>query len=258
MNSTMASSKATQKVWKDPLLSTDDRKPQNKFVHFLFCSLPVVGGGLILVVLIELLISFQMTIFDNSVSTALAEYEPYITVLAPILVGSAFMFIVTAARNVQIKVYFSRERSYTWVRAALNTFAAVSNIAAYVGFILLSVFEQNGTEQEAQLHKIGSYVYFVLSSIYGLLHTYLLFRQDQYPTLLKLIFAAATAVTVFSASSYGISRSTRFEFEWIASFGSSMYVMLFAILFHIDPVDDELSDFFCCCCRRKRRTAAQI
>jgi hypothetical protein len=228
-----------------------------RWIHYLFCFLPLVGSALIILVLVELWFRLQLNIFAITISDGLAFYDPYWQILVPALVGGSIMFVVTVARNIQIKVYFTRCLSYSLPLSILNFVAAVANIAAYGGYIALMLFQTNPNGdggQEEDIHYLGSVVYFSLSSVYGILHTYLLLRQTQYPFAVKAIFVLVAAVAAISTALYAIFRDQVFVMEWIAVLFAAIYVLLFTILFHIDSVDDELAQFFCCCCRRRKAT----
>ena len=169
------------------------------------------------------------------------------------IIGASFIFIVTIARNIQIKVYFLRDDSYSTCLAFVNLIAAAFNIAAYIGFIILAIFKTEGEgvdQRERDSHFIASLVYYACSSIYGVIHTILLWRQSQYPLWLKVLFTVITVATVTVSIVYGASvfaeSSDIYELQWIGVISTSVYVIMFAILFHIDPVEDELAAFFCC------------
>jgi Frag1/DRAM/Sfk1 family len=223
--------------------------------HFVICLLPMLGGALVLLVLAELLQSQEITIYDMSVSDAMADYTPYLTILIPTLVGATIIVLVTLARNIQIGVYYRRQEpssGYSWRWRMVNGVGALVHITGYAGFVMLVVFQMGGGGREEELHTLGAIIYFSCSSVYGILHTILLWRQSQYPVVLRLLLALVAAAGVVATVGYGLLRQDRVEYEWYASGLAAIYVMLFAALFHVDPVDDELAAFFCC-----RRSSSQ-
>jgi Frag1/DRAM/Sfk1 family len=218
--------------------------------HFVICLLPILGGALVLLVLAELLQTQEITIYEMSISDAMADYTPYLTILIPTLVGATIIVLVTLARNIQIGVYYRRQEQsgYSWLLRMVNGVGALVHITGYAGFVMLVVFQIGGGGREEELHILGAIIYFVCSSVYGTLHTILLWRQSQYPVVLRLLLALVAAAGVVATVGYGLLRQDRVEYEWYASGLAAIYVMLFAALFHVDPVDDELAAF--CCCRR--------
>ena len=118
--------------------------------------------------------------------------------------------------------------------------------------IILAIFKTEGEnvgQRERDIHFLGALVFYACSSIYGVIHTYLSWRQEQYPLWLKVIFTLITVATVTTSIVYGASvfaEKDIFALQWIGVILSSVYVILFAVLFHIDSVEDELAAFFCC------------
>ena len=96
------------------------------------------------------------------------------------------------------------------------------------------------------IHYIGAYMYFVLSGLYGILHTFLLCKQTHYPMVCKIIFTIMPIATIVCTIIYVIDMDARFEYEWFAVALAAITIGLFSILFLMDSVDDELRDFFCC------------
>jgi hypothetical protein len=232
----------------DPLLASSGggNSKRGSSHHIVFCLLPIVGGVIILGVLFHVLVKLDLSISAISVSGALAAYEPYIVILVPLLIAGLLMFVVTIARNIQLKVYFSsRQSTYSWFVKALNLVSAIFNILAYFGFIVLSLFQSTGEQPWTNYHFAGATVYFVCSNLYSLLQSWLLFKQTQYPLVLKLLFWALAILSLITSVVYVWWRQSE-QYEWVAVVAAITYVMLFAILFHIDPVDDELAAFFCC------------
>mmetsp|Transcript_18870 Transcript_18870/g.40833 ORF Transcript_18870/g.40833 Transcript_18870/m.40833 type:complete len:178 (+) Transcript_18870:331-864(+) len=156
------------------------------------------------------------------------------------------MSIVTAMRNIQINVYHRRQKSESRTMRFLNLIAAIANIAAYVGFVLLALFDIDEPGQAPQIHYIGAYMYFGLSGLYGVLHIFLLCKQTHYPMFVKILFTLVPLTTIACTIIYAVKPEENIAFEWFSVALAAIYVGLFSILFLVDSVDDELRDFFCC------------
>lgn len=209
---------------------------------------------MILLVLFELMLWHSITIYDVSISEALAEYAPYNTILIPTFVGATTMFAVTMMRNIQIGVYFRRKSAYSVFMRTMNFLSTLVNITAYVGFVLLVFFKMGGGGQEQEIHYIGSVMYFTCSGVYAILNSILLLQQAQYPLAMRVFSMLLAAAGVVATSLYGAFRDW-VEFEWMAVAIAALYIMLFSVLFHIDQVDDEIAAFFCC---RKSPTTSVV
>ena len=250
--------------------------------HVVSCLIPMIGGILLISVLVLLLRSIDSETYDihgQTISRTLALYTPYKLVLIPMLVSSFLIFVVTMSRNIQVRVYFSRRKQYTNTISAINKFATIMNIFAYVAFIVVAVNKDDpslyGSNVERTLHLYAAALYFIFSNIYVVLHTSLLLLQrkdegtsdddddeeaqggnngtvdnesvpQQFPLLLKINFALYTIVIVFCSVWFLLHMhdSDVAIFEWVAILFNALYIMLFSILFHIDPIEDELSEFF--------------
>ena len=157
------------------------------------------------------------------------------------------MFVVTIMRNIQINVYHRRQGSESTAMSVLNYIATISNILAYVGFILLAVFDLDDPNPSYRvIHYVGSVMYFALAGFYGLLQAYLLCKQTQYPMFCKIVFTMVCSAAIASSIIYISNFDKNFELEWFAVALHAIYVGLMSLLFHVNPVDDELRDFFCC------------
>lgn len=221
--------------------------------HLFILSLPLIGASLVLTTLVLLVANGGNSISNISISLALTNYQPFWEILTLLTLAAIVVFVVTISRNIQIGVYVTRhaQNSTRTCLRFLNLVAAATNIAAYTGLIVLAVFPIDAeTQWGRQLHTVGSVTFFVGTVVYGLLHAFLLVRQTQYATLWKALFGLLAVAVLICISIFGADRS-RTAFEWYAVFLSAAYVGLFAILFHVDPVDDEIRDFFMC--RRTRR-----
>jgi hypothetical protein len=239
----------------DPLLpqyDDDDGVPRcGSCGRAFLLLLPILGCSFILATLYLLVYRLNVSIKDVSVSQCLADYEPKIEVLVIIFIGATLMFIVTVMRNIQISVYHRRQKSESVFVRIINFIAAASNIFAYVGFVLVALFDLDGPGDAPRIHLIGSYMYFVLSGLYGLLHSYLLCKQSQYPIFCKIVLSLVPVAGTACSIIYAVVMGEGYEFEWFTVALGAIFVGLMSILFIVDPVDDELGDFFCC--RRGKR-----
>ncbi len=240
----------------DPLIPQyDDEEPRcGSFGRAFLLLLPILGCSFVLATLYLLVYRLDVSIKNVSVSQCLADYEPKIEVLVMIFIGATLMFTVTVMRNIQISVYHRRQKSESIFVRILNFIAAASNIFAYVGFVLVALFDLDGPGDAPRIHLIGSYMYFVLSGLYGLLHSYLLCKQSQYPIFCKIVLSLVPLAGTACSIIYAVVMGEGYEFEWFTVALGAVFVGLLSILFIVDPVDDELGDFFCCR-RGKRRVS---
>ena len=297
--STMQSSSSSLR--SKPLLGDDSddddiNKPaavQNWFVHIIFCGLPILAMSMILFtffLILEQDVSYE-SLQEDHISGRLANYENYVGILIPMIIGGTSMFIVTKARNIQIQVYITRQRqskqsslvnsnedesartkyqpsAFFW---SINTFAAFVNILAYAGFICVGIFKtgegQAMVTESVSVHRVAAITYFIGVYIYMVLHTFMVIQQeDRYPAVFKILFTLLTMGGIGCITVYAISEKTTGEdeeaqhlFEWLAAIIAAVYVAFFSVLFHIDPVDDELIAFFSCgCCGRRRSRLAAV
>lgn len=236
---------------KDPLLPTTNTGIQENArcgacSRLILLLVPILGCTFILGSLCLLVYRLEVSISDTSISRCLADYSPKVEVLVLLFIGATLIFIVTAMRNVQINVYHRRQKSESICMRVLNLIAAIANIAAYVGIILLALFDLDGPGQAPLIHYIGTYMYFGLSGLYGLLHSFLLCKQNQYPMLCKIIFTIVPIATIACSVIYAVNPEEKIEFEWFSVALAAINMGLISILFLVDSVDDELRDFFCC------------
>ena len=239
---------------KDPLLPTTNSSERSSKCgacgRFVLLLLPVLGCACLLGSLFLLVYRLGVPITDATISRCLADYSPKLEVYMLIFTGATLIFIVTAMRNVQINVYHKRQKSESRLMWLVNLIAAISNIFAYIGFILLAMFEVDAGEQARRIHDIGAYTYFTLSSVYAILHIYLLYKQSHYPMYCKIIFTIVPLASTTCSIMFMVDTDNNIAFEWFSVALSALFVGLFTILFMVDSVDDELRDFFCC--RRSR------
>eukprot|EP00970_Alexandrium_tamarense_P015917 scaffold5681_cov196-Alexandrium_tamarense.AAC.34 len=102
--------------------------------------LPIFGCSMILSVLYLLVFRLDIKVSNSTVSAALADYEPTYEILLLLCTGAFAMFVVTAARNIQINVYHRRQKSSSTCQQLVNFVAALANIVAYFGFIILAAY----------------------------------------------------------------------------------------------------------------------
>lgn len=215
--------------------------------HLFLLFIPILGCSFLLAALYLLMYRLGVQITETSISFCLANYEPKVEVLVVISAGATLMFVVTMMRNIQIEVYHRRQGSESTAMRVLNYIATMSNILAYVGFILLAVFDLDDPNPFYRvIHYVGSVVYFALTGLYGLLQTYLLCKQTQYPMFCKIVFTMVSSAAIVSSIIYISNLEENFELQWFAVALHAIYVGLMSLLFHVDPIDDELRDFFCC------------
>ena len=130
---------------------------------------------MILGTLYMLVYNMNISITEMTVSAALADYEPTWEILVCLCTGAFCSFIVTISRSIQIGVYHRRNNSSFRGLRLLNFVAAMANILAYVGFVILAIYPVDG-EHEAY-HLFGAYMYFILIGVYALMHIFLLWKQ---------------------------------------------------------------------------------
>ena len=238
------------KTRADPLLPTTSQsisRQSKACTRLIFFLIPILACSFVLTALVLLVYRLEVQITDISISLCLATYEPKLEVVVVIFVGATLMFFTSIMRNIQISVYHRRKKSEFTAMKVLNSIAATALILSYIGFILLALFDVNDPDPAVQLvHAIGSYIYFGFSGLFGLLHSYLLCKQTQYPMICKIVYAMVAVATIASSILYVSNFEEYNEFEWYTVALNALYVGLVSILFLVDPVDDELRDFFCC------------
>uniref|UniRef100_A0A7S2YH19 Uncharacterized protein n=2 Tax=Entomoneis paludosa TaxID=265537 RepID=A0A7S2YH19_9STRA len=144
----------------------------------------------------------------------------------------------------------------------LNFVAAAINIVAYAGFIVLGIYKsgegQAMVTEDISVHMLAAVIYFVGIYTYAVLHTFMIFQQNESygvvsPYWLKVFFSLITVVGIGCSVTYALTELH--VYEWFGATLATLYVALFFFLFHKDPVDDELKQFFCCgsCCSNKKK-----
>ncbi|KAL3772092.1 hypothetical protein ACHAW5_004930 [Stephanodiscus triporus] len=214
--------------------------------RLVLALIPMLGCSFIIVALYLLAYRPEVKITEISISECFSNHDPKGLVLAGISVGATLMSLASVMRNIQINVYHRRQRSESIAMKVLNFVAATCNIFAYVGFIILAVYDVDGSDDERRNHYVGATLYFALGGLYGLLHMYLLCKQTQYPMFCKIAFTMVSSAAILSSIIYASNLNENYAYEWFAVALNAIYVGLIGLLFVVDPVDDELRDFFCC------------
>ena len=176
--------KKSMKSKKEPLLSLDieegnvsnkSKSKTGRCASMLLLMMPILGCSMILGTLYLLVYNMNISIHDMTISSALADYEPTWEILTLLCTGAFACFIVTISRSVQIGVYHKRNNSAFRGLRLLNLMAAIANIFAYAGFVILAIYPVDGPNED--YHLFGAYMYFGLNGVYGIMHIYLLWKQ---------------------------------------------------------------------------------
>lgn len=197
---------------------------------------------------------YYTSVRSDSISMVMSQYDPYVHVLGLSSAACVLISMVTVARNIQIEVYHKRTGSFIFMKF-INYLAAIINIVSYIGLMVAVNFKatQESPEWAPRAHYIGFLVYFAGTATYAVLHQFLLWRQAEYPTLIKVLFFALSALTVGSSFAFGVplwfggletDALGEPVFEWVAVFASAISIGLYVILFFIDPADDQVTSFF--------------
>ena len=254
--------------------------------HLLILCLPIVASSFILALLIVLLRfditstqnqnqnqnqeannevvvveGYYDTIQSQTISIIMKDYSPYWELILLSSVGAFLTCVVTIARNIQIYIYQQRHVDTTYtMNKLLNLVATIVNIISYIGLIITVAIKADS--QDEIIHYIGAVLFFVGTGLYSVLHSYLLWTQkEQYNIFLKLLFTVfgviigvCSIVFGYSVLDGGLSEeATLPEYEWAACITTSISIGFYTILFYMDPVDDEIRDFFLCRYYRRRR-----
>mmetsp|Transcript_21448 Transcript_21448/g.36586 ORF Transcript_21448/g.36586 Transcript_21448/m.36586 type:complete len:300 (-) Transcript_21448:656-1555(-) len=236
-----------------PNVGTNETNRGSCCARIFFAFMPLLSSALIIAFLYILIFEGKNDPTQVLIAQAMAGYERQSEIMAIALMGSAFAIITTIAREVQIRVYFTRDGTYTCCLQAMNSIGALANILAYVGY-LLTVFNKYDAEDETKafLHVVGLLLFFILAPLYALLQCALLFKQTQYSMFIKIIFLLMAVLEYAVVIGYLVLKENAIIIEWFAVALISMYTGLFFVLFLIDPVDDELKEYFTLgCCRKK-------
>lgn len=245
--------------------------------HLLILFLPIIAMAFTLAFLILLLVFDQSELQESeiyggedyqelakiyyasmssdSISLVMSQYEPYREVMALSSVSCVLVTMVTVARNIQIEVYQKKVGSYVFMKF-INFIAALVNILAYSGLMVAVNFKvtQEEPAYAVTAHFIGFLAYFAGTAAYSVLHAFLLWRQKEYPTFIKVLFFILAVIQVGASLAFGIPiwqgglASDQYSepvYEWVAIFASAISLGLYVILFFVDPVDDHLGAFFC-------------
>jgi len=230
--------------------------------------------------------SYYKSVQEQTLSAIMAEYESYWQLIVLSSLAALFTSMVTIGRNIQIFVSQNRLMlenpcannnnnkssssccTKSCTSKVINIIATLLNIASYIGWIIAVLYKAG---EDDLLHSIGAYLFFVGTAVYAVLHSYLLWTQQQYNIVIKLLFTLlatliATSSIIFAysrldentADKYGTMGLDLPVFEWVAIITTALNIGFMTILFYVDPVDDEIRDFlvfFCCidrCCKNQR------
>lgn len=277
VNMMLSSSSSSSKAMKAKLLLHEHTKVSSQrsiISHTIIVFLPILGAALNLAAFILLIVKLGVeSVTTDSISTALAAYETKWETMTLILIGSTIIVVVTMMRDIQINVYHRREKSDTQTMRVLNIMAAIANILAYIGLVLLVIFDSNDPYPAPLIHLVGAGMFFILNSMYGVIHSYLLWKQTQkYPTWCKIVFTVLpmTSIACYGVFIYGYFAAASTledfkeylagdevysiypEYEWLSIMLTITLSGFMSYLFHVDSVDDELREFICF-----RRTRSQ-
>ena len=221
-----------------PNVGTNETNHKDCCARIFFAFMPLLSTALIIAFLYILIYEGENDPTKILIGQAMAGYERQTEIMAISLLGSVFAIITTIAREVQIRVYFSRDGAYTFCLQMMNSIGALTNILAYVGY-LLSVFNKYDDEDESKtlLHVGGVLMFLVLAALYALLQCALLFKQKRYSLFAKIIFLLVAVIEYGVTTAYLVLKEKAIQLEWFAVALISLYNGLFCILFLIDPVD---------------------
>ncbi|KAL7522122.1 hypothetical protein ACHAWX_006809 [Stephanocyclus meneghinianus] len=245
----MAKQKSNTK--KEPLLPVSiegsrsrSSNKAGRCASILLLSMPLVACSMILGTLYLLVYKMDITISEISISGALADYEPTWQILLLLCSGAFASFIVTISRSIQIGVYHQRNNSAFRGLRLINFIGAITNILAYVGFIILAIYPIDGKNKD--YHIFGAYMYFGFMGLYSFFHVFLLWKQWQYSMFSKIIMTVVPVASVLCSVVFAIQQEDGYQYEWFAVALAAIFIGLFVILFLTDRCDDELEEFFCC------------
>mmetsp|Transcript_20301 Transcript_20301/g.31753 ORF Transcript_20301/g.31753 Transcript_20301/m.31753 type:complete len:304 (+) Transcript_20301:227-1138(+) len=236
-----------------PNVGTNQTNRGSCCARVFFAIIPLLSSAFIIAFLYILIFQGGNDPTQVLIGQAMAEYERQGEILAMAIMGSLFTIITTISREVQVRVYFSKEGTYTWGLTAMNTIGTLTNILAYVGY-LLTVLNKYDDEDEkkALLHVGGVLMFFVLAPLYALLQCALLFKQKKYSLFIKIVFVLVAVTEYAVAIAYLVLKDLSIQLQWFAVALMSLFTGLFSILFLVDPVDHELKEYFTFgCCRKK-------
>lgn len=228
-----------------PNIGSNETNRGDCCARIFFACMPLLACANILAFLYILIYNGGVNPTEVLISTASVDFEPQLEVIAVSVMGATFAIATTLSRDVQVRVYFCREGTYTFWLTAANFIGSMANTLAYVGFLL-----QTCTTEDI-LHDVGDYTFFGLAPIYAILQCVLLLKQTKYSLFVKIVFILMAVTVSAVAISLAILRD-KIELQWFAVALNALYTGLFFVLFLVDPVDDELKEFFFFgCCRKK-------
>lgn len=206
----------------------------------------------------ELATMYYTAFSSDTLSTVMSQYDPYWHIMMLASMACVLVSVVTVARNFQIEVYQKRTGSRVFMKF-VNYLATLIHVLAYAGLIVAVQFQstQDYPSYAIQAHYYGILAFFGGTAVYAVLHSFLLWNQAEYPTIVKVLFFVLASITVGSSLAYGIptyafavglesdTNYAESTWEWVAVFTSAVSMGMYVILFFIDPVDDILAFVFC-------------
>lgn len=236
-----------------PNVGTNQTNRGSCCARIFFAIMPLLSSALMITFLYILIYDGGNDPTQVLIGQAMAEYEQQPVMMAIAIMGSVFAIITTISREVQVRVYFSKEGAYTCCLMAMNTIGTLTNILAYVGFLftVMNKYEDED-EKKALLHVGGVLMFFVLAPLYALLQCALLFKQKKYPLSIQITFLLLAVIEYAVTIAYLVLKEMSILLEWVAVALISLHTGLFCIVFLVDPVADELKEYFTFgCCRKK-------
>lgn len=236
-----------------PNVGTNQTNRGSCCARIFFAIMPLLSSALMIAFLYTLIYDGGNDPTQVLIGQAMAEYEQQQVMMAIAIMGSVFAIITTISREVQVRVYFSKEGAYTCCLMAMNTIGTLTNILAYVGYLLTVLYKyDDGDEKKALLHVGGVLMFFVLAPLYALLQCALLFKQKKYPLSIQITFLLVAVIEYAVVIAYLALKDTSIQLEWFAVALISLHTGLFCVVFLVDPVAEELKDYFTFgCCRNK-------
>lgn len=236
-----------------PNVGTNQTNRGSCCARIFFAIIPLLSTAQIIAFLYILIYDGGNDPTQVLIGQAMAEYGQQQLMMAIAIMGSVFAIITTISREIQVRVYFTKEGTYTCCLMAMNTIGTLTNILAYVGYLLTVLYKYDDEdEKKALLHVGGVLMFFVLAPLYALLQCALLFKQKKYPLSIQILFLLVAVVEYAVAIAYLVLKELSIQLEWVAVALISLHTGLFCIVFLVDPVAEELKDYFTFgCCRKK-------
>lgn len=224
-----------------PNVGTNETNRGDCCARILFACMPLFSCAFILAIVYILIYKGDYHPTQTLISNAIAEYEPQQEIIVISFMGATFGILTTLARDVQIRVYFSREGTYTSFLKASNSIGSLANTLSFVGYLLL-VFNKYDAEDENLLHDVGGIMFFGLALLYAVLQSALLYKQTRYSLFIKTLFVLMAVTEIALVISFLVDKAP--QLQWFTVAVISLYNGLFFVLLWIDPVDEELKEYF--------------